>query len=134
MMLGDCGAAMPLTDMRTVRICRAMQVVVETWAYLAAAKRAGIDENERSAIVDLVAANPDGGEIIPGSGGCRKIRVAGKGKGKSGGYRLITYYVTENAPVLLLTIFAKSDSANLTPSQVNELAGIVKPQAKGTSR
>ena len=48
---------------------------------------------EMTAAVDLVAANPGAGDLIVGSGGCRKVRgVAGKGRGKSGGYRVVTLF------------------------------------------
>lgn len=75
-----------------------MHTVIETNAYLAAAKDAGMGEDERDAIVDLIAADPQVGEIMPGCGGARKLRVAKPGKGKSGGYRVITYFAGEDVP------------------------------------
>lgn len=42
-----------------------MQTVIETSAYLSAAKDAGMNDEERTAIVDLIAANPQAGEIMP---------------------------------------------------------------------
>jgi hypothetical protein len=53
---------------------------------------------EREAVVMLLAANPSAGVEIPGTGGARKIRVAGRGKGKSGGYRVISFYSGGNIP------------------------------------
>ncbi len=44
-----------------------------------------------TALVSLLAANPVAGDEMPGTGGCRKLRVAGRGKGKSGGYRTIKF-------------------------------------------
>ena len=67
-----------------------MQSVIETNAYLAAAKDAGMSAEEQQMVVDLIAANPEVGEIMPGCGGARKLRVARPGGGKSGGYRVIT--------------------------------------------
>lgn len=98
-----------------------MQTVVETPEYLAAAKRVGMSDAERESAVNFVAANPDAGEIIPGTGGCRKLRIAKEGKGKSGGYRVITYYSTNDEPVFLLTVISKGKQANLTDKQKNEL-------------
>jgi hypothetical protein len=46
-----------------------MHSVIETRAYLAAAKDAGMDEAEQQAVVDLIAANPEAGDIMPGCGG-----------------------------------------------------------------
>jgi hypothetical protein len=65
-----------------------VHTVVETPTYLAAAAKAGMTEAERVAAVDQIAADPQAGDIIPGGGGVRKVRVAGRGKGKSGGYRI----------------------------------------------
>lgn len=69
-----------------------MQSVIETEAYLRAAKDAGMADEERTAAVDLVAANPEAGDLLQGTGGVRKARLAGRGKGKSGGYRIVWYY------------------------------------------
>ena len=67
-----------------------LHTVVETGAYLASAKRTGMSEEEMRRTVDTVAADPTAGDLIVGSGGCRKIRVAGRGRGKSGGYSIVT--------------------------------------------
>jgi hypothetical protein len=105
-----------------------MQTVVETPAYLSAAKAAGMTEAERSAAVDIVSADPLAGDLIVGSGGCRKVRVAGRGKGKSGGYRVVTYFVGDNG-VCLLWVLSKGRAANLTDAQVNALAKATKTLA-----
>jgi hypothetical protein len=99
-----------------------MQTVVETPAYLKAAADAKMTEAERKAAVDALAEDPEAGDLMEGAGGCRKVRLAGKGKGKSGGYRLITYFAHVDAPVFLLTVFAKGDKANLKKSERNALA------------
>ena len=51
-----------------------MQVVVETPQFLARAKAAGVSDDERAAIVDLLASNPIAGDLIVGTGGARKRR------------------------------------------------------------
>jgi hypothetical protein len=98
-----------------------MQTVVETPEFLVAAKKAGMTDEERVAAVDVIAANPSAGTVIPGTGGCRKVRIAREGGGKSGGYRVVTYFTTTHAPVFLLTVISKGKRANLTKSQRNEL-------------
>ena len=103
-----------------------MHTVVEVKEYIAAAARAGMTEVERIAAVDLVAANPEAGEIIRGGGGVRKLRVAGRGKGKSGGYRVITYYWSAHRPVFLLTLLSKGKQANFTDAQVAALREAAK--------
>lgn len=95
--------------------------VVETPDYLADAKEAGITEAEREKIVATLAANPTAGDEIPGTGGARKLRFAGRGKGKSGGYRVITFYSGTDVPVFLLNVFAKGDRVDLSQADRNEL-------------
>jgi hypothetical protein len=98
-----------------------VHTVVETPEFLSAARNAGMTDTERQSAVDLIAANPDAGQIIPGTGGCRKVRVAREGGGKSGGYRVVTYYARTDLPVFLLTVISKGQRANLTERQKNEL-------------
>jgi hypothetical protein len=82
------------------------------------------DEVERA--VDTVARNPMAGDLIVGSGGCRKVRIAGRGFGKSGGYLIVTYYGGLDAPVYLLWALSKGRAANLTDAQINTLAKLTK--------
>jgi hypothetical protein len=103
-----------------------VHTVVETPAYLAAAKDSGMTDDERRAIVDRIAENPIAGDVMPGTGGCRKVRSARRGKGRSGGYRVITAYGGSDIPVFLLTVFAKGEKANLTKAECNELKKLTK--------
>ncbi len=103
-----------------------LQTVVELPAYLRAAKACGMTDAEMAGAVDYLARHPEAGDLIVGSGGCRKLRLAGKGKGKSGGYRVITYFARADEPVFLLWVIAKSQAANLSDAQVNTLATAVK--------
>lgn len=88
--------------------------VVELPAYIRAADDAGLSEDERVAIVDALAEDPERGEVMVGTGGARKFRWAGRGKGKSGGYRIISYFGGGDIPVFLITVFSKGEKANLT--------------------
>lgn len=103
-----------------------MHTVVETKAYIIAADIAGLAGEERTQIVTMVAFDPEAGEIMPGCGGARKLRVKKPGKGKSGGYRVITYYAGKDFPTFLLTIFGKNEKTNLTQGERNALAGLTK--------
>jgi hypothetical protein len=58
-----------------------VQGVIETENYLRDACSAGLGKIERNAIVEFAARNPASGDVIPGTGGARKIRFAGRGKG-----------------------------------------------------
>ena len=98
-----------------------MQTVIETESYLRAAKDAGMSADEMAAAVDLVASDPEAGDVMQGTGGVRKARLAGRGKGKSGGYRIVHYYGGGDIPVFLLTVFGKGEKANLTQGERNAL-------------
>jgi hypothetical protein len=102
-----------------------MQTVVETPAYLASAKDEGLDDEERLYIVTYLAARPEAGDIIAGSGGAKKIRFAGRGKGKSGGYRVVTFYAGKDIPLFLLDIYGKDTQANLSKATLNELRRVL---------
>jgi hypothetical protein len=107
-----------------------VQTVVETPAYLSDAKALGLTETERASIVAWIAANPEAGDVIEGTGGARKVRFAGKGKGKSGGYRIITFYSGPDIPVFLLNVFAKNEKTDLTPKERNTLKSILSEMVK----
>ena len=94
-----------------------MQTVVETPEFLRDALSLKLTGAQRLAIVAWIATNPETGDVIEGTGGARKVRFAGKGKGKSGGYRVISFFTGTDIPVFLLNIFAKNEKTNLTPRE-----------------
>jgi len=94
--------------------------VVETPAFLRAVDRV-LDEETRANLVVFVASNPEAGDVIPQTGGVRKLRWAAKGKGKRGGVRVIYYFYNESIPVFLLDIYAKNVKVNLTQAERNAL-------------
>ena len=98
-----------------------MHAVVETDEYLREAKRCRITDDERNAIVDFIADHPTAGTEIAGTGGVRKVRFPKPGMGKSGGYRLITFYSGQEIPVFLLSVFAKTEKTTLTQAEKNSL-------------
>ena len=85
-----------------------------------------MDSDERQALVVYIARNPQAGDIIPRTCGVRKLRVAGKGRGKSGGYRVIYYYYDDKNPVLLFTIYGKNEKSNLTDAEEKALYDVVQ--------
>ena len=98
--------------------------VVEMPTFLRDAK--GMDENERAALVLHLASNPACGDVMPGTGGVRKVRWAREGSGKRGGYRVIFYYYNETLPLFALALYAKNEKIHLTKTECNEIAKIVK--------
>lgn len=79
-----------------------------------------LSEAERKAVIDYLAAHPQNGDIMEGTGGIRKLRWA------SGGVRIIYYYHDPRIPLYLLTVFGKNKKSNITKSERNELAKLVK--------
>ena len=106
-------------------MARALQTVIETAEFLARSSKLMSDE-QRAQIVEMLARDPECGEIMQGTGGVRKVRVALAGRGKSGGARVIYYFHSDRLPVFALTVFAKNEMANLTPAQQNAMAAVVK--------
>jgi hypothetical protein len=98
-----------------------MHAIIETSVFLQDVARAGISDDERANIIDLIARNPMDGDLIPGTGGARKLRVAGRGKGKSGGFRVVTYYAAKDVPILMLAMVDKSERADLSQAEKNAL-------------
>ena len=76
-----------------------------------------IKAGERDELIEFLAKNPDAGEEITGTGGVRKLRWAGMGKGKRGGLRIIYYFYNETAPVFLLTAYGKGVQEDLSAEQ-----------------
>lgn len=94
--------------------------VVETNAFLREARTALTDQ-ERADLVLYVASNPEAGDVIPDTGGARKLRWRAQGRGKRGGVRVIYYFYNESFPLFLLNVFSKNEKANLTQAERNEI-------------
>ncbi len=94
------------------------QTVAETPLFMRDCKQAGLDIGDVKAIVDFIAHNPKVGDVVKGSGGVRKVRFAPKGKGKSGGYRIMTAYFGKHAPVYLLALLRKNERANFSKAEI----------------
>jgi hypothetical protein len=71
-------------------------------------------EDDRIEFVNFIAANPEAGDVIPDTGGLRKIRWSRPGTGKRGGVRVIYFYHDDLMPLYLLLIYAKAGRENWT--------------------
>ncbi|NOY57348.1 MAG: type II toxin-antitoxin system RelE/ParE family toxin [Calditrichaeota bacterium] len=85
-----------------------------------------LDEDERNSLIFYLSLHPKSGSIIKGTGGIRKLRWGRKGKGKSGGVRVIYFFHSDEMPLFLLTVFGKSEKDNLSKAEKNELERMVK--------
>ncbi len=101
-----------------------LHTVVETPEYVSAARRI-FTESERAELISFLAANPSAGDLMQGAGGARKLRWGARGKGKSGGARVITYFGGPRIPVFLLMVFGKGEKANLSKAERNELRQVL---------
>ena len=97
-----------------------VETVVETPGYLALARKL-FSEKEMADIVSLVAVDPKVGDVMEGTGGFRKLRVARQGTGKSGGARVVYIFRNTKYPLFLITVFAKNEKGNLSKAERNAL-------------
>jgi hypothetical protein len=107
-----------------------MHSVCELRSFRRAAAVTGMSEDEVSELISFLAENPTAGDEIVSTGGCRKIRIAGRGKGKRGGYRVITFFTGPTLPLFLVTVFGKGEKAGLSAAERNALRSITKSIAE----
>ena len=80
-----------------------------------------MDDTEYSSLQTELASKPETGDIILGSGGIRKLRWSGKGKGKRGGLRIIYYWRKIKNEVWLLAVYAKNEAENIPTSVLQKI-------------
>jgi hypothetical protein len=99
-------------------------VVVSLRPFLRVAKAIGLTDAEIQEIEVQVAYDPEQGDLVEGTGGVRKRRVAlsNRNKGKSGGGRVFTVFFHMDMPVYIVAMVDKSDAGNLSKAERNELA------------
>jgi hypothetical protein len=102
-----------------------VQAVLLTSVFQKQVDRAKLSEDELMAIVSTIASDPLAGDLMPGTGGARKLRHAGRGHGKSGGYRTIHYFGGDDVPIFLLALVSKGERADLSQAEKNNLASIL---------
>ncbi len=104
---------------------RFMQTVAETPTFIKQAAKL-FSASEKKAVIDFLAANPYSGDLIPNTGGVRKVRVPASGRGKRGGARVIYYVFNEDAPIYALLVYAKNQSVNLTPNEAKAVSAFAE--------
>jgi hypothetical protein len=125
-------AALP----HTALVDGSILTVVETAAFARSAEKL-LTAGERDELVFMLALNPQNGDEIPGTGGVRKLRFGAKGKGKSGGVRVIYYYYDLENPLYAILLYGKNEQGDLTPRQkkdISEFAAGIKAAAKAQKR
>ena len=86
-----------------------------------------LSDDEYAALQLFLVERPDAGKIIKHSGGIRKVRWAGSGRGKRGGLRVIYYWWVAKDRVSMLTVYAKNKRDDLTPEQLKQLRNQLVP-------
>lgn len=85
-----------------------------------------LSPDEKEGLIAYLANHPDEGAVIPETGGLRKLRWAARGKGKSGGARVIYYFRDLNMPLYLLTAFGKGEKIDLTKADKKLFRALVE--------
>lgn len=99
-------------------------IIVETSIFSRLIQQLMSDDDYRL-LQEALVTRPDSGVIIRGSGGLRKIRWKLQGRGKSGGVRVVYYWVTARDEIRMLYVYRKSDQIDLTPDQITMLKEII---------
>ena len=87
-----------------------------------------LSDDEFAALQLSLAVNPEAGDVIKGTGGVRKLRWAGSGRGKRGGLRVIYYLRLQNGQIWLLTVYAKNVRDDIPTSVLKK----IKEELDGT--
>jgi hypothetical protein len=85
--------------------------------------------DERDEFVDYIAGNPEAGDVIPETGGIRKVRWAREGAGKRGGARVIYFFYDTDRPLYLLMAYVKARKEDLSADEkrtIRQLAALLK--------
>lgn len=98
-----------------------MQTVVETPVFIRRAEKL-LSEDEHTGLIAFLASDPEAGDEIVGTGGVRKVRYGARGKGKSGGVRVIYYFYDQDMPIYALLVYGKNERADLTAEQRKAIA------------
>ena len=95
--------------------------VAETRVFARSAEKIW-SEDQHAELVDFVAHNPEAGDVIPGTGGVRKLRWARSGSGKRGGARVVYFYYRPDCPLYLLLAYAKAQATDLSTDEKKAVA------------
>jgi len=89
-----------------------------------------LDDEQYRALQTELIRNPDAGDVMPGTGGFRKMRWADsqRGKGRRGGLRVIYYYFEGDRQIWLMTLYGKNESADLSPAEKRALKSAIEQE------
>jgi mRNA-degrading endonuclease RelE of RelBE toxin-antitoxin system len=96
-----------------------MQTVIETPTFTKQVDKIW-SEDERLSFIDYIVQNPMAGDVIPNTGGARKVRWTVKGAGKRGGVRVVYFNQDAEGIIYLVAIYQKSDKTNITGKEIKQ--------------
>lgn len=82
-------------------------------------------DEEYEEFIEWIALNPKAGDVIKGSGGVRKIRWSGTGRGKRGGARVI-FYSAETDYIYLMSIYAKNQQSDISAKTLKDIKELIE--------
>jgi hypothetical protein len=85
-----------------------------------------LSDDEYRELQNELVEDPERGDLIKGGGGIRKLRHAIQGRGKSGGVRVIYYWIKDNQQIYMLVVYPKSKKDDLTARETAMLREFVK--------
>ncbi len=83
-------------------------------------------KNEIAQLIASLGQNPDQGDYLGNHSYKIRLSIASKGKGKSGGARIITYIVVSQTTIFLLSIYDKSEQGDISDKELNAFIKIIK--------
>ena len=95
-----------------------------------------LEDDEYTQLQLSLAFDPEAGDVMPGTGGCRKLRWANprRGKGKRGGLRVIYYYLAKDVQIWLLTLYGKGEAVDLTAKEKRLLKAAIEDETRQRAR
>lgn len=85
-----------------------------------------LNDDEYLGLQKYLLKYPDKGDIIPGTGGVRKLRWSVPGKGKRGGIRVIYYWKKQDEEIWMLTVYGKSERSTIPNHIIKKIAEEIK--------
>jgi hypothetical protein len=101
--------------------------IIETSVFTRQIQALMVDDDYRL-LQEALVIRPELGNIIPGSGGVRKMRWSAQGRGKRGGARVVYYWAVNDETLFMLLAYGKSSQENMTQAQVKILRKIVEEE------
>jgi hypothetical protein len=97
-----------------------MQTFVETKLFSKLVQEY-LTDDEYAKLQQSLIAQPEAGDLVPGSGGVRKLRWKIAGRGKSGGLRVIYYLRSREGQIWMLTLYAKNVAENISANVLKKI-------------